>query len=58
MSVSLINGHIDDDVQGMTFEDVKRIRKKSNAPKWDGHSPEEAIRRISTLLINNAKKAH
>lgn len=27
MSVSLINGHIDDDVQGMTFEDVKRIRE-------------------------------
>ena len=35
MSVSLIDGHIDNDVQEMTFEDVKRIRENSTAECCD-----------------------
>ncbi len=35
MSVSLIDGHIDNDVQEFTFEDVKRIRENPTAECCD-----------------------
>ena len=38
------------------YWDIFKVKELPNAPKWDGHSTEEAIRRIGTLRINNAKK--
>ena len=30
-----------------------KVKELPNAPKWDGHTPEEAIRRISMLQVDN-----
>ena len=38
------------------YWDMFKVKELPNAPKWDGHSPEEAINRIGTLLTNAAKK--
>ena len=39
------------------YWDMFKVKELPNAPKWDGHSPEEAINRIGTLLTNTAKKS-
>ena len=31
------------------YWDMFKVKELPNAPKWDGHTPEEAIRRISML---------
>ena len=31
------------------YWDIFKVKELPNAPKWDGHTPEEAIRRISML---------
>lgn len=38
------------------YWDMFKVEELTYAPKWDGHTPEEAIRRISTLLIDNSMK--
>ena len=35
------------------YWDMFQVKELPNAPKWDGHTPEEAIKRISTLKTNN-----
>ena len=30
-----------------------KVKELPNAPKWDGHTPEEAIKRISMLQVDN-----
>ena len=30
-----------------------QVKELSNAPEWDGHTPDEAINRISTLITTN-----
>ena len=31
------------------YWDIFQVKELSNAPEWDGHTPDEAIKRISTL---------
>lgn len=38
------------------YWDIFQAKELPNAPKWDGHTPEEAIRRISTLETSNVNK--
>ena len=35
------------------YWDMFKVKELPNAPKWDGHTPEEAIRRISMLQVDN-----
>ena len=35
------------------YWDMFKVKELPNAPKWDGHTPEEAIRRISILQVDN-----
>lgn len=35
------------------YWDLFQVKELPNAPKWDGHTPDDAIKRISTLTINN-----
>lgn len=35
------------------YWDMFKVKELPNAPKWDGHTPEEAIRRISILQADN-----
>lgn len=35
------------------YWDMFEVKELPNAPKWDGHTPEEAIRRISMLQTDN-----
>lgn len=35
------------------YWEMFNVKELPNAPKWDGHTPEEAIRRISTMQVNN-----
>ena len=35
------------------YWDMFKVKDLPNAPKWDGHTPEEAIRRISILQVDN-----
>lgn len=32
------------------YWDMFKVKELERAPKWDGHTPEEAIRRISTII--------
>lgn len=35
------------------YWEMFNVKELPNAPKWDGHTPEEAIRRISTMQVDN-----
>lgn len=35
------------------YWDMFEVKELPKAPKWDGHTPEEAIRRISILQVDN-----
>lgn len=35
------------------YWDMFQVKELPNAPQWDGHTPEEAIRRISMLQVDN-----
>lgn len=35
------------------YWDMFKVKELPNAPKWDGHTPEEAIKRISMLQVDN-----
>ena len=35
------------------YWDMFKVKELPNAPKWDGHTPEESIRRISMLQVDN-----
>ena len=36
-----------------SYWDMFKVKELPNAPEWDGHTPEEAIRRISILQADN-----
>ena len=38
------------------YWDMFKVKELPNAPKWDGHTPEEAIRRISMLQVDKVFK--